>query len=316
MGDADVDMKAAAEAGAALEGAKAAPTILTDEELPAETSQSKDDARGVLFADAPASAAEAKGGSEAKDAAPSMSVEVKTAAPTTPSAADAKATEADAKQASVALSSRQESDLMNSSAPRLARGVGRVPHVAEDRAKKKIAETKARTSEIVHLKQRNLEYQSSKQKLHTERELSISATRKAVTLTRQTTRRHVRESRAGVAQQRRDHAMRMKSKMAELNSFHEREMAGLVQKNKGLNAQALARRADAKAKRDELRAAEDRRRKEEYAKQIQLESTRAVEAERLIQEMTLHEHRLMERLKATQNAQTKAYEDLQTSLQL
>ena len=343
MGDADVDMKAAAEAGAALEGAKPTPTILTDEELPAETSQSKDDARGVLFADAPASAAEAKGGSEAKHEAPSMSVEVKTAGPDdAASAADAKPTEADAKQASVALSSRQESDLMNSSARHVwpeASGVSlmcdaknhriraeadmkllanRLQHlqVAEDRAKKKIAETKARTSEIVHLKQRNLEYQSSKQKLHTERELSISATRKAVTLTRQTTRRHVRESRAGVAQQRRDHAMRMKSKMAELNSFHEREMAGLVQKNKGLNAQALARRADAKAKRDELRAAEDRRRKEEYAKQIQLESTRAVEAERLIQEMTLHEHRLMERLKATQNAQTKAYEDLQTSLQL
>ena len=220
MGDADVDMKAAAEAGAALEGAKAAPTILTDEELPAETSQSKDDARGVLFADAPASAAEAKGGSEAKDAAPSMSVEVKTAGPDdAASAADAKATEADAKQASVALSSRQESDLMNSSARHVwpeASGVSlmcdaknhriraeadmkllanRLQHlqVAEDRAKKKIAETKARTSEIVHLKQRNLEYQSSKQKLHTERELSISATRKAVTLTRQTTRRHVRE---------------------------------------------------------------------------------------------------------------------------
>ena len=104
--------------------------------------------------------------------------------------------------------------------------------------------------------------------------------------------------------------------MAELNSMHEREMANLVSKNKALNAMALSKSAEAKKKRDELRAAEDRRRKEEYAKQIQLESARAVEAERLIQEMTLHEHHLMERLKQTQTMQTKAYEDLQTSLQL
>ena len=104
--------------------------------------------------------------------------------------------------------------------------------------------------------------------------------------------------------------------MAELNSMHEREMANLVSKNKALNAMALSKRAEAKKKRDDERAADDRRRKEEHAKQIQLESARAVEAERLIQEMTLHEHHLMERLKQTQTMQTKAYEDLQTSLQL
>ena len=93
-------------------------------------------------------------------------------------------------------------------------------------------------------------------------------------------------------------------------------MGNLVDRNRTLNRQALSRRAEAKRRKDELRAETDRRRKEEYAKQIQLESTRAIEAERLIQEMTQHEHSLMDRLKETQTQQTKAYEDLQTSLQL
>jgi len=353
--DGDVDHAAAKEAGEAMErkdDAASPPLILTDEELPilAEGKEPEPETSSDALAAAPASAEAKGGGSDAIETKPvGMSVEVKDAGEARlveakdaePSAAAAEAKRG-ASESAVALRSEVEVELSGGHNRHVwpeASGVSlmcdaknhriraeadmkllanRLQHlqVAEERARKKIAETKSRTNEIMGLKQRNLEYQTSKQKLHTERELNVSATRRAVTLTRQTTRRHVRESRSLVEQQRSDHATRQRDKMASLKGAHQRDMGDLVDRNRALNRQALSRRAEAKRRKDELRAETDRRRKEEYAKQIQLESTRAIEAERLIQEMTQHEHRLMDRLKETQTQQTKAYEDLQTSLQL
>ena len=194
-GEGDVDHKLAAEAGELMEdkALRGAPTILTDEELPFDSlaSESKEASRGVNFADAPASAAEAKD-SEAKavgalDAPAGMSVEVGVKEGASAGAlgggegpgggAKGQGGEeavAEAKQPSMALSASRESDLMNSSARHVwpeASGVSlmcdaknhriraeadmkllanRLQHlqVAEDRARKKIAETKARTGEI------------------------------------------------------------------------------------------------------------------------------------------------------------------------
>ena len=83
-----------------------------------------------------------------------------------------------------------------------------------------------------------------------------------------------------------------------------------------MSARRLDERAEHQRKKAQRKADLEKRVKAEYARQVEHESARALEAQRLIREMAAHEERLMASLRETQNAQTKAYEDLQATLKL
>ena len=66
--------------------------------------------------------------------------------------------------------------------------------VAEERARKKICETKARTGEILSLKKRNMEHQQSKMNYQMERELNVSTEQKRITGARTASRKNASDS--------------------------------------------------------------------------------------------------------------------------
>ena len=141
----------------------------------------------------------------------------------------------------------------------------RIQHlqVAEERARRKIAETKARTTEIVGLKRRNLEFQESKQRLHQERELSVSALQRSTSLARVQNREHVQSSRSAAERRRGTVASTCKHKMAALNARHERDEHARVSRNRDLNRKALDERREHQRKKAQRKADLERRVKAE-----------------------------------------------------
>ena len=194
----------------------------------------------------------------------------------------------------------------------------RIQHLqlAEERARKKIAETKNRTSEIMALKKRNLLFAEQKKRLKAEREITISALQQAVTTAKVSQREHIRASRALAESRRRDTSNKVKQTLAELNARHERDMVNLQAKHRTLNL--IGREAHERHRRvkEERRAEKERIVKQQYADAVDAETARALEAQRLIREMAEHEERLMKSLRETQAAQTQAFEDLQSTLKL
>jgi len=194
----------------------------------------------------------------------------------------------------------------------------RIQHLqlAEERARKKIAETKSRTGEIMALKKRNLLFAEQKQRLKAEREITISALQQAVTTAKVSQREHIRASRALAESRRRDTSNRVKQTLAELNARHERDMVNLQAKHRTLNMIGREAHERHRQVKESRRAERERRVKQQYADAVDAETARALEAQRLIREMAEHEERLMKSLRETQAAQTQAFEDLQSTLKL
>ena len=188
--------------------------------------------------------------------------------------------------------------------------------VAEERARKKISETKARTQEIVSLKKRNVDHAGAKRAQATEREVSVAATRKAVAHNRKSMARHVAASRAEVEGQRKREAESTRSRLRELGGVAAANGDDLKSRNKLRNEQARRERDEARRRKEQARLEQERKRQEEYARKVEEETRRAVEAEKLIQDMAVQEQELIERLRSTQDMQRAAYEELQASLQL
>ena len=194
----------------------------------------------------------------------------------------------------------------------------RIQHLqlAEERARKKIAETKSRTGEIMSLKKRNLQFAEQKRRLKSEREITISALQQAVTTAKVSQRNHIRSARSLAESRRRDTSNKVKQTLAELNARHERDMTNLMDKHRTLNRMGLDMHEDQRRQKEARRAERERQCKQQYADKVDSETSRALEAQRLIHEMAEHEERLMKSLRETQSAQTRAFEDLQQTLKL
>jgi len=232
--------------------------------------------------------------------------------------------------------------------------------VAEERARKKIAETKARTQEIVGLKKRNMDHQESKTAMAKEREVNVAATAKNVAQNRKSLARHVQSSRAEVDRRRKKDAETTRERRAagaplrgaraaarfpfppQAPRTRRRARQKHVGGRRGEPAQergrapragrgattegAAAPRARAQAPGGarpaarfpffRARAATPRASLSRYARKVEEETKRAVDAERLIQQMAVQEQQLIERLRSTQDLQRQAYEELQESLQM
>ena len=188
--------------------------------------------------------------------------------------------------------------------------------VAEERARKKIAETKARTQEIVTLKKRNMDHAEAKQGMAKEREVNVSATRTAVAHNRRSLQQHVAESRQEVTNQRRKDAQSTRSKLRELGEVKDKNSSDQSQQNRAKNERARRERDEARRRKEQQRLEQERKRQEEYARRVEEETKRALEAETLIRDMAVQEQELIERLRSTQDMQRAAYEELQASLQL
>ena len=188
--------------------------------------------------------------------------------------------------------------------------------VAEERARKKIAETKQRTQEIVGLKKRNMETHLGKSQLFSEKLVATSESQSKVTSVRRRTREQTRASRDAVVRQRREAAELQRLKSRELNQTSDERRSAAAERNKLKSETVRRKREELKRQKEFERAEKERKRKEAYDNQVALEAQRRDEAEALIKEMADEEAKMLSRLKETQTLQRQAYEDLQTSLQL
>lgn len=188
--------------------------------------------------------------------------------------------------------------------------------VAEERARKKIIETKTRTTEIISLKKRNINHQSSRVHLVSERKDDVSACKRAVSVTRVAQRRQMIASREVRDHQRKVDADKQRVGIREMKEYAGRESKFALDRNRDNYELARKARDEVKRRRDALRDEMERKRQEEYAQRVSIETARSQEAELMIQQMALQEQKMIQRLRHTQDEQRAAYEALQNSLQL
>lgn len=188
--------------------------------------------------------------------------------------------------------------------------------MAEERARRKIVETKSRTGEIMTLKKRNMEHQQSKMNHNMERELSVTSEQKRVNSQRNMARKHVQDSKEVLERTRKAQAGAQREQMRTMSEWKEEQALKEEARNRQRNSSIRRRRDALKKKKDAELAAQERRLQEEYAKKVSQEAERTREAENLIMRMESEEAALIERLRRTQEMQRAAYEELQTTLQL
>jgi hypothetical protein len=188
--------------------------------------------------------------------------------------------------------------------------------VAEERARKKICETKARTGEILSLKKRNMEHQQSKMNYQMERELNVSTEQKRITGQRTASRKNASDSKEVVERARKAQAGAQREQMQKMSKWREEELKTTAEKNKQKTQATRDRREDVRKKREAEKEQQAQQQQQQYAKKISAEAGRTKDAEGLIMRMEQEEAALIERLRKTQEMQRQAYEELQQTLQL
>lgn len=187
---------------------------------------------------------------------------------------------------------------------------------AEERAQKKIAETKQRTQEIVDLKQRNLDHQQNQSELNAERQVGVSTSQTKVNGIRRRCREQTHASRIAVVKARQQAAEQQRAKSKELNKATDELRSKNAERNRERNEQIRRQKEEARKRKESERAERELKRREEYQRQVKEEAERQQEAESIIHAMAQEEAKMLDRLKATQHLQRQAYEELQASLQL
>jgi len=186
---------------------------------------------------------------------------------------------------------------------------------AESRARKKIVETRVRTDEIKHLRQRNGAATVKKTVSTVQKKVAVSSEKSRVTEMRGTARKKVADSKVLLEQQRKLQADSTREQMGALNKWQRDQRAAEEARNRQRNAAVRAKRDALRARKQ--RDAEERERKlrERYEREAAAEQARAAQAEAIIANMEMEERALIERLRQTQDMQREAYDDLQTTLE-
>jgi hypothetical protein len=169
--------------------------------------------------------------------------------------------------------------------------------IAEERARKKIAETKARTQEIVGLKKRNMNHQESKTAMAKEREVNVAATAKNVAQNRKSLAKHVQYSRSEVDRRRKKDAETTRERFSagapsfrarargtffllfyrlrELGDAHDKNTSKVVAANRRKNEAARRERDEARRRKEQQRLEVERKRQEERVSPRALRRPRA-----------------------------------------
>jgi len=186
----------------------------------------------------------------------------------------------------------------------------------EERAFKKVYETKSRAKEILKLKKRNTDHMMNKQSYNHSMSALLNETQQNITSTRLQQKDRLNMTKQTLQEDRTWQGNQGKAQKEQLNAEARRQREGEYRANRARADMERRRRQEAKDRAERERLERERKLQEEYARKIKAEADRRTEAERLIEELEQQEARMINRLKKAQEDQRSAYEDLRTSLDM
>jgi len=185
----------------------------------------------------------------------------------------------------------------------------------EERARKKIDETNCRAKEISNLKKRNEDKRLEMEAIHNENEGARTGGAASNHKMAQETRRQRKEAENRMRDDKTRAAREMKdNRKANENAIRQGKNA-YRGANQAMKSQIKERQAMVKTQRQAEKAAYEARQAAQKAAKLKQERDAKALAEAMIVEMEKQEEMLIEKLRATQDRQRKAYEGLEQALQ-
>jgi hypothetical protein len=184
----------------------------------------------------------------------------------------------------------------------------------EERARKKIDDTKERASEIITMRNENekrmKEYLGAgdqekklREELNRRNKERDEATKKAL-----------EQVHGQILNRRKENAAALQGQKKQLTKFMIKEQEKELRLKQKKRDEVKRIQEAAKAKREKERKEKERRTREIYEKKAQAEEEEARKAEKLVKELERKEREWISKLKDAQNIQEYAYEELETAL--
>jgi hypothetical protein len=185
----------------------------------------------------------------------------------------------------------------------------------EDRARKKIAETKGRADEIHTLKRRNNERMKERADVHAQRERYMQGDTDALLSKKKENHRNIEKAKGERHALNRQSAQDTQAARHSNEDSIKQQKAAFKEANAAMRATIQERQAIARKKRADTNNDHQKALAAKAQARLKEERDRRSQAEKMIQEMEAEEERLIERLRNTQDKQRTAYQELEVALQ-
>ena len=184
----------------------------------------------------------------------------------------------------------------------------------EERARKKIDDTKERASEIIHMRNENekrmKEYLGAGDQ---EKKLRAELNRRNKERDEQT-KKALEQVHGQILNKRKENASNLQSQKKQLTKFMLKEQEKELRMKQRKRDEVKRLEQAAKEKRERERKERERKTREIYEKKAAEEEAEARRAEKLVKELERKEREWISKLKDAQNIQEYAYEELETAL--
>jgi len=184
----------------------------------------------------------------------------------------------------------------------------------EEKAWKKIEETRKRAAEITDLRKQNQDKFQAKENFYKQKWESIRAAQAQNAQARDKARALRDQTRQGLMEQKHHSARNTKEQSRELLYAKKEQEAQERQTNQERSQYLKARRDDAKRRAEEERLAQLDKFREDYEARTAQEELLRARTDALVAKMEKEEMELIQRLQNTQTVQRNAYEQLEAAL--
>jgi len=184
----------------------------------------------------------------------------------------------------------------------------------EEKAWKKIEETRKRAGDIVQLRQQNEQKFSAKEQFYKEKWESIRAAQSHNAYNREKGKAVREATRTGMLEQRQNNAQQAKKESQHMLLQKKDREAGERQSNAERCNYIKSKKDEARRKMEEERLAQLERFREDYEARTAQEELLRARTDALVAKMEKEEMELIQRLQNTQTVQRSAYEELEMAL--
>jgi len=184
----------------------------------------------------------------------------------------------------------------------------------EEKAWKKIEETRKRANEILDLRKQNENKFVAKENFYKQKWESIRAAQAQNAMSRDKARALRDQTRQGMMEQKHANARNTKEQSQQLLLQKKERESTERQANVERSAYLKARKEDAKRRLEEDRLAQLEKFREDYEARTAQEELLRARTDALVAKMEKEEMELIQRLQNTQNVQKNAYEELEAAL--
>jgi len=184
----------------------------------------------------------------------------------------------------------------------------------EEKAWKKIEETRKRASEIMELRSQNEQKFNAKEQFYKEKWESIRAAQSHNAYNREKAKAVREATRTGLLEQRQQNAQKTKQMSQQMLLQKKDREAAERQSNTERSAFIKQKKEEARRKMEEERLGQLERFREDYESRTAQEDLLRARTDALVAKMEKEEMELIQRLQNTQSVQRNAYEELEAAL--